>query len=143
MAFHPYLFFSGRCREAFTRYKEIFGGELFLMPMSDMPPGEGQVPEGQGDKILHAALTFADGNMLMASDDPTGDVGKVEGIHVSFEAPDADEARRVFDALAEGGDVTQPLLKTFFSPAFGMCVDRFGIPWMVSAAQADQTVPTT
>ncbi len=70
MAFHPYLNFGGNCREAFTRYQEIFGGELVLLPMSDMP-SEADVPPDQADLIMHAALTF-EGHLLMASDDPQG-----------------------------------------------------------------------
>src|SRR5260221_9189768 len=114
MAFHPYLFFTGTCREAFTRYHEIFGGELFLMPMSEVPSGE-PVPAGQPDLIIHAALTI-DGNLLMASDDPTGDDGPVQGMSVSCTVADVAEAKRVFDALAEGGKITAPLRETFFSP---------------------------
>ena len=64
--------------------------------------------------------------------DPMGNFdGKVQGQCVNWAAPDTGEAKRVFDALAEGGEVQQPLTETFFSPAFGMCTDRFGIPWMV------------
>jgi PhnB protein len=136
MAFHPYLFFSGNCREAFTRYNEIFGGELFVMTMGEAP---GETPPGADpNTVIHAALTIGDA-LLMASDDPTGDGGPKVGISVSYNSPDADEVRRVFDALAEGGEVSQPLIETFFSPAFGMCTDRFGIPWMFSADQADPT----
>jgi PhnB protein len=134
MAFHPYLFFGGNCADAFNRYKQIFGGELFMMKMSDAPAGE-TPPEANGDLIIHAALMI-EGSMLMASDDPTGDGGPMKGISVSYNHADAGEVKRVFDALAEGGEVTQPLSETFFSPAFGMCVDRFGVPWMVSADQA-------
>jgi PhnB protein len=136
MAFHPYLFFSGTCNEAFTRYQEIFGGELFMMKMSDAPSDE-PVPAEQADLIIHAALTVG-GDLLMASDDPTGTVGPIQGISVSYSSADAGEIKRVFDALAEGGEITQPLIETFFSPAFGMCVDRFGTPWMVSADAAEQ-----
>ncbi len=130
MAFHPYLNFGGNCREAFTRYQEIFGGELVLMPMSDMPSDE-PVPPAQADLIMHAALTF-DGHLLMASDDPTGSFDGVRGMYVSYSLGDVAEAERVFQALAEGGEVTMPLGETFWSPAFGMCVDQFGTPWMVS-----------
>ena len=135
MSFHPYLFFSGNCRDAFTRYNEILGGELFLMPMSEVPDGT-EVPAGQPDLIIHAALTV-DGSLLMASDDPTGDAAGATGISVSYVAKDAGETKRIFDALAEGGQVTAPLAETFFSPMFGMCVDRFGIPWMVNAEAAE------
>jgi PhnB protein len=136
MAFHPYLYFRGNCRDAFTRYHEIFGGELFMMKMSDAPPAEAP-PAADGDLILHAALTI-DGDMLMASDDPTGTVGPIEGIYVNYSAADVAEVKRVFEALSEGGKVTQPLAETFFSPAFGICVDRFGTPWMLSAEAAQQ-----
>ncbi len=136
MAFDPYLFFGGNCREAFTRYQEIFGGELQLLTMADTPDSD-DVPAEQADLIIHAALT-RDGRMLMGSDDPTtDDFGPVQGMMVSYSASDADDARTVFDALSEGGSVNQELIETFFSPAFGMCVDRFGTPWMVSAAAED------
>jgi PhnB protein len=132
MAFHPYLFFGGNCREAFTRYQEIFGGELVLLPMKDMPSDE-PVPAAQADLIMHAAL-MVDDNLLMASDDPTTDsFGPVQGMQVNYAVADVDEAKRVFEALADGGQVTLPIAATFWSPMFGMCVDRFGTPWMVSA----------
>ena len=136
MGFQPYLFFGGNCREAFTRYEEIFGGELVLLTMADTPDG-GDAPPEQADMIIHAALKVGDG-LLMASDDPTtDDFGPVQGMMVTYEATDADDARRVYDALVEGGSVSQELTETFFSPAFGMCVDRFGTPWMVSTPQAE------
>ncbi len=132
MPFHPYLFFGGNCREAFTRYQEIFGGDLQLIRMGDTPDAGDVAPE-QADLIIHAALIYDD-HLLMASDDPMSEVfGPVQGMMVSYEAADAADARRVYAELAEGGEVTQDLMETFFSPAFGMCVDRFGTPWMVSA----------
>ena len=132
MAFRPYLFFGGNCREALTRYQEILGGELTLLTMKDVP-GE-EPPPDKADMIIHAALTVGD-DVLMASDDPmTDDFGPVQGIMVSYDVADVDEAKRVFEALAEGGDVTQALTPTFFSEAFGMCVDRFGTPWIVNGA---------
>jgi PhnB protein len=140
MAFHPYLYFGGNCREAFTRYREIFGGDLFFMAMKDMPPGQ-PVPPGQEDLIMHAALMLDD-DLLMASDDPTTDnFGPVQGMQVNCTVADVAEAKRVFEALADGGKVTMPIAETFWSPMFGMCIDRFGTPWMISAepAQSSET----
>jgi PhnB protein len=138
MAFHPYLFFGGNCREAFTRYQEIFGGELFFMTMKDMPSDQ-PVPAGQEDLIMHAALT-RDVNLLMASDDPTTDsFGPVQGMQVNYSVSDVAEAKRVFEALADGGKITMPIAQTFWSPMFGMCVDRFGTPWMISAEAPAQS----
>ena len=133
MAFRPYLFFGGDCREAFTRYQEIFGGELTVIAMKDVPGQE--PPAGKADLVIHAALTVGE-DLLMASDDPMSeDFGPVQGMMVSYDASDVHDATRVFEALAENGSVTQKLEPTFFSPAFGMCTDRFGTPWMVLAAQ--------
>jgi PhnB protein len=132
MAFHPYLFFGGNCREAFTRYEQIFGGELVLLSMKDIPTDQ-PAPPDQADLIMHAALKLGD-DLLMGSDDPTTDgFGPVQGMQVNYAVSDVDEAKRAFEALAEGGQVTLQIGETFFSPAFGMCVDRFGTPWMVSA----------
>ena len=133
MAFTPYVFFSGgTCREAFNRYREIFGGELVLLPMSDLPPGEMEITPEQADLIMHAALT-SPGNLLMGSDDPTGDGGPMKGIGVNWTTASIAEAERAFGALAEGGEVTMPLAPTFFAPVFGACTDRFGVPWMINA----------
>lgn len=136
MAFRPYLFFGGNCREAFSRYQEIFGGELSLLTMKDVPGAE--PPADQADMVIHAALTVGD-DLLMASDDPTTDsFGPVQGMMVSYDAADVADATRVFEALADGGHVTQALEPTFFADAFGMCVDRFGTPWMVAGPPRQQ-----
>jgi len=141
MAYRPYLFFGGNCREAFTRYKEIFGGDLTLLSMKDVPVAEGEQapPPEMADVIIHAALKVGD-ELLMASDDPeAGDsFGPVQGMMVSYDAADDDDAKRVFEALADGGNITQALQPTFFSSAFGMCVDRFGTPWMIVAPDPNQ-----
>ena len=131
MAFHPYLFFRGNCREAFTRYKEIFGGDLFIMTMKEMPSEE-TVSADQADLIAHAALTLGD-QLLMGSDDPTDGFGSVQGMQVNYAVADVAEAKRAFAALADGGKITMPIAETSWSPAFGMCIDRFGTPWMISA----------
>ena len=132
MSLHPYLFFTNTTREAMTRYQEILGGQLDIMGVDDMPAGEEmpfEVPDGF---VVHAALTFGDGDLLMASDDPTGDGSGVKGAAINMTLTDQDEARRVFDALADGGKVDMPLGETFWSPLFGSCTDRFGVAWMVN-----------
>jgi PhnB protein len=132
MAFHPYLFFGGTCRQAFTRYQEIFGGEVMFVTAADMPADE-QMPGVPSESIMHAAITLPD-SILMGSDDPTSPDFAVRGMQVNYEAPTVEDATKVFDALAEGGEVGAPLGPTSFSPAFGMCTDRFGTPWMITVA---------
>ncbi len=132
MAITPYIFFTGTCREAMTEYQRILGGELELMTAAEMPEGE-EPPPGppNPDMIIHAALTLDDGALLMASDDPTGDGSGVKGAAVSVTYTDAAQARQVFDQLCEGGEVSMAMGETFWSPNFGMCVDRFGMSWMI------------
>jgi PhnB protein len=138
MAFHPYLMFDGNCRQAFARYQEIFGGELEIMSMADVPMDE-SAPAEQADLVAHAALTF-EGHLLMASDDPTGPFDGVRGMQVNYSVADVSEAERAFAELADGGEVTMAVGETFWSPCFGMCVDRFGTPWMVNAEPAEASL---
>jgi PhnB protein len=138
MAFRPYLFFGGTCRDAFTRYQEIFGGELTVMTMKDVP-GE-TPPPGMENQVIHAAIVNGD-DTLMGSDEmgeSSGSFGPVQGMMVTYDAADDTDAKRVFEALAEGGTVTQELMPTFFSSNFGMCTDRFGTPWMIVAPDPNQ-----
>lgn len=133
MSLHPYLFFTNTAREAMTSYQQILGGQLDVMTVADMPEGVERPPfEAPDDMVVHAALTFGDGDLLMASDDPTGDGSGVKGAAVNITLTDQDEARRIFEGLSDGGRVDMPLGQTFWSPLFGSCVDRFGVSWMVN-----------
>ena len=135
MSFTPYVFFSGDCAEAFARYQEIFGGDLEVMTHADLPPDAEPMPGAEPHHVMHAALFVGDA-MLYGSDDPTGDGGPKTGVGVTFTAPDADEGRRVFGLLCEGGEEQMPFEATFFSAGFGACVDRFGVSWMVDTEAA-------
>jgi PhnB protein len=98
-------------------------------------PAEQQVPAEWRDKILHARMIVGD-SVLMASDAPPEHYEQPKGFSVSFQVKEPAEAERVFQALAENGTVQMAFQKTFWSAGFGMCVDRFGIPWMVNCEQA-------
>lgn len=133
MTLHAYRFFSTNCREAMTRYQEIFGGQLEVMGFGDVPPGEDVPTDVDTNLVMHAALTFPDGDMLLASDDPSGDSGPVKGVSISYTGKSVEECERVFGELSAGGSVDMPLEAVFWAHRFGMCTDRFGTPWMVSA----------
>lgn len=137
MSLHPYLFFTNTCREAMTRYQEVLGGRLDVMTIADMPEGE-EPPPGppNPDLVIHAALTFGDGDLLMASDDPTGDGAGMTGMAVNLTLADPAEATRIFDELAVGGVIAMPMGETFWSSRFGMCTDRFGTAWMINVEGA-------
>ena len=126
-----YLFFNGNCAEAMRFYHRTLGGELQkIMTYGDSPEPE-QCPAGARDLVMHACLVL-DGRMLMASDTPPSyGPQPMGGFAVALNYPTPQEARQVFDRLAEGGKVTMAMTKTFWAEAFGMLTDRFGTPWMV------------
>ena len=130
-----YLFFDGNCAEAMRFYERTLGGKLTLMTHAEAPGGA-QAPPGNTDRIMHARLAL-DGGALMASDEMEGhSYAGMKEFKLSLTYPTAAEAQRVFDALAEGGQVDLPFQKTFWAEGFGMLVDRFGTPWMVGVGGA-------
>ncbi len=136
MSFHPYLNFDGNCREAFTCYHEIFGGTVEIMTMADLPE-EDRPPGAHPGMTMHAALTVGDDWILGSDDFPPGSFEGVRGMTCNITIDEVDEAERIFAALADGGEVTMPIAETFWSPRFGICTDRFGIPWMVNTNPAE------
>ena len=144
MKVEPYLFFEGRCEEALEFYRRALGAQVgVLMRYKDNP--EPAQADGQGcaagsgagptpEMVMHALFTVGE-TQVMASDGMGSGKPSFQGISLSLNPASEAEARRVFDALAEGGKVQMALAKTFFSPAFGMVADRFGVSWMVVVPQ--------
>jgi PhnB protein len=133
MQIEPYLFFDGRCEEAVEFYKKAVGAKVeMMMRFKDSPekPQPGMMPPGSENKIMHTTLTIG-GSKIMASDGHCSGKANFQGFSLSITAKNEAEAKRLFTALAEGGEVRMPLAKTFFSPSFGMLADKFGLGWMV------------
>lgn len=133
MEVQPYLNFNGRCEEAIEFYRSALGAEVVMLMRNKEnpePPPPNVIPPEAGDKILHASLRIGV-STVMASDGMCQGKPSFQGITLSLSAADEAEAGRLFAALSEDGQVRMPLAKTFFSPAFGMVHDRFGVSWMV------------
>ncbi|MFO0956689.1 MAG: VOC family protein [Isosphaeraceae bacterium] len=131
-AITPYLFFGGRCEEAIDFYKKALGAEVEMVmkfSQSPEPPPPGMLQAGFEDKVMHASFRIR-GVPLMGSDG-CDDRSKFDGFRLALSVPAEAEARRAFDALAEGGSIQMPLCATFWSPCYGMVTDRFGVGWMV------------
>jgi PhnB protein len=128
---NPYLTFNGDCEEAMKFYAQVLGGKIEMMMPHAGTPAEGHVPPEWRSKIMHARLSIGD-KVLMASDAPPPHYSKPQGTSVSVAVTEPAEADRIFKALAEGGTMTMPIGETFWALRFGMCTDRFGIPWMVN-----------
>ena len=131
MQINPYLFYNGNCEAAFKFYAKVLGGKIDAMLTHEGAPAEMPTPPEWKTKIMHAKMTI-DGEVIMASDSPPDYFRQPQGFGVALQFDDPDDAERKFKALSEGGVVNAPFGKTFFSKGFGMCVDQFGIPWMVN-----------
>ena len=130
MALSAHVWYSGRCREAFNSYAQLFGGELMMLAYCDTPMAKSVPPEWI-DKIVHATLSF-DGCELAGSDVQSDYYRKPQGFSVLVDVEGAERARRIFTALGDGGSIVMPIQETFWSPAFGVLTDRFGIPWEIN-----------
>jgi PhnB protein len=132
---HVYLTFPGTTEEAFRFYETVFGTHIAMMQTFGEAKFMPNVPEAAKNKVVHAQLPITEAVHLMGSDavegfSPPLKVGN--NFHVSIVASDKAEADRAFAALSTGGKVNMPLANAPWGPYFGMCVDRFGVQWMVS-----------
>jgi PhnB protein len=130
MLVQPYLSFEGRCDEAVEFYSSAIGAQVEMLMRFKDAPDQSMMPPGLGDKVMHVSIKIGD-SVVMASDGrcsgPTGFTGVAMALTVADEA----EADRKFSALSNGGQITMPLAKTFWSAKFGMVTDKFGVQWMV------------
>ena len=136
MKLQPYVFFNGDAEAAAGFYRDALGAEItMLMRYRDCPetPDPAHMQPGNADKIMHMSLRIGStgDTVLMGADDCSGSSRGFAGFSLSLSVADAAEAEKAFAALADGGSVCVPLAPTFFSPAFGMLTDRFGVSWMI------------
>jgi len=137
MPIQAYVNYNGRCDEAIAFYKQALGAEVEMVMRfreSPDPCPEGMLPADWNDKVMHSSMRIGD-SVLMASDGMSSTPPKYDGITLSLQAKTTDEADRLFNALAQGGEVVMPIGPTFWSPKFGMVKDRFGVPWMINTVQ--------
>uniref|UniRef100_A0A7V4XR34 VOC family protein n=1 Tax=Acidobacterium capsulatum TaxID=33075 RepID=A0A7V4XR34_9BACT len=135
MEFAPYVHFSGNCAEALAFYVKVLHRKISFAHTYGDSPMASMVPADYAGKIMHATFDF-EGGRLYACDAPPDRHGKIQGITLSIGAKDAAEAKKIFHALSQGGNVTMPFQQTFWSAGFGMFDDKFGVAWMVNTEQA-------
>jgi PhnB protein len=131
MRIEPYLFFGGKTAQAFAYYKEHLGAtDVDILPFRGSP-AEKDIPAEYLDSTMHASLKIG-GQTIMGSDGMPGEAPeRMQGAYLSISVDSDAEAKRVFDALAKGGNVTMPLQQTFYASSFAMLTDQFGVNWMV------------
>jgi PhnB protein len=142
MRVQPYLSFEGRAEEALDFYAKAVGARVNVkMRFKDAPPMEASAsqdcagpPAHSAEKIMHSEFRIGD-SLIMASDGYCSGKTSFAGVSLAVQAKDDAEARRIFDGLAAGGQVHQPLIRTFFATSFGILADKFGVSWMVVAPE--------
>ncbi|MFI8191782.1 VOC family protein [Streptomyces sp. NPDC085946] len=129
---NPYLSFDGDARQAMEHYREVFGGSLRLTTYGEF--GRRDAPDA--DKVMHALLETAGGFVLMGADAPPGmPYNPGNNFSVSVSGDDEGELRGYWEKLSAGGSVSVALERQMWGDVFGMCTDRFGIPWMVNISR--------
>jgi len=127
-----YLAFNGQCDEAFQFYEKVLGGKILMkMTYGDAPAGTPTPSPEAKNRIMHVTLAVGD-QLLQGADAPGQHFSKPQGFCVMLSVDDAAEAERIFQALAENGQVQMPMQETFWAKRFGMLIDRFSIPFMVN-----------
>lgn len=128
---NPYLNFNGNAREALEFYARIFGGNLAFTTFADFGAGD----SADADRIMHGMLETDAGYTIMGADVPSGvDHHPMAGFSVSLSGDDADALRGYWEKLAASGTITMPMQKQAWGDEFGMCVDRYGVSWLVDIA---------
>jgi PhnB protein len=131
---NPYLAFRDNAKEAMEFYQSVFGGELTRSTFAEYQASE---DPSEQDKTMHSHLSTPGGLELMAADTPNSlefTPGNNFSVAISGESVDGDDLRGYWDKLVDGGSVTMPLELAPWGDFFGMCVDKYGIAWMVSIA---------
>jgi PhnB protein len=133
----PYLTFSGQCDVAIEFYRQALGAQVEVLMRfheSPEPPPPGMLQPGFENKVMHATLRIGEATLMCS--DGCDDKSQFGGFNLALAWATPEEARKAFDALSQGGQVTMPLCETFWSPCFGMVTDRFGVGWMITIPSA-------
>jgi PhnB protein len=135
-----HLHYKGNCREAFNYYARTLGGKVVFAMTYGESPIAAHSPQEVHDQIIHARLDLGSDGTLLGCDTPSERYQAPQGFNVAVSFDDPNDAERAFNALADGGNIVMPFAETFWSRRFGMCTDRFGIPWMVNCQKPEAAV---
>lgn len=121
-----YLWFPGNAQEALTFYQNAFGGETIIHTFADFGRLDGP-PSAIAHGMLRGPVT------LYCTDAVEGeDTLLVQGLSIALlGTSDAETLHRWFDALAEGGEILDPLSPKPWNASDGQVVDKFGLRWLI------------
>jgi PhnB protein len=134
---NAYLSFDGNCADAMRFYERVLGGKIQMMMTNAQGPMCDPMSPGNGDRIMHACLVLQQGVLMAGDAMPNRPYEGMKGFSLTLTYPTAAEARPIFEALSEGGQVSMPFAKAFWADGSGMVTDRFGTPWIVNGGLID------
>jgi PhnB protein len=132
---NTYLNFEGNTQEAFEYYQSILGGSIENIQKFKDSPMASSIEAADQDKIMHISLRLPSGHIMMGTDALESFGHKLNfGNHVylSIHPSSRDEAKRIFQALSDGGKVEMPLQDTFWGAYYASFTDKYGIQWMIN-----------
>lgn len=134
MKVNPYIVTNGNGREAVEFYQKVFDAEVIgiqsfgQMPASpDMP-----MPEEAKNLIAHALFKIGETEIMLSDNFPGNSYQLGDQLNLCIMADDKEQAKKYYDALQDGGKVDMPLQETFWSPAYGIVTDKFGVTFQIS-----------
>lgn len=138
---NPYLVMNGNGREAVAFYEKALGAKAVgVQTFGEMPPDPNHpIPENVKDRILHALLKVEETDLMLSDTFPGMPYQTGNHVTIAIVTDDAGRAKRIFDALADLGQVKMPLQETFWSPAYGQVTDKFGVTWQISTEVKDRS----
>ena len=129
---NPYLSFKDNSREAMDFYRTVFGGKLQMNTFKELNASQ---DSSEDNLIMHSVLEADNGITIMASDTPNRmEYRPGTNMSMSLSGDNEAELKGYFEKLSAGGMVSMPLEKAIWGDWFGMCTDKFGVPWLVNIA---------
>ena len=132
MRLDTYLFFDGNCREAFEFYAQCLGGTVTAMSTYGEGPAKEHTDVAYHGHIMHGCVEFGEHRVMGTDSTPGHPYRGIVGAHLVVSVDEPDRARELFELLSKDGEIEMPIDQTFWARAFGIAIDRFGVPWMIN-----------
>ncbi|MFM1654810.1 VOC family protein [Brevibacillus sp. B_LB10_24] len=129
----PYLVMDGNAREAIQFYEKALGAQvLFSQTFGEMPEDAGSLPsEDVKERISHAMVKVGETDLMFSDTFPGQPHQSGNQVTICISTDDKEKSKQFFEALQDGGQVGMPLQETFFSPAYGIVTDKFGVTFQI------------
>lgn len=131
---NPYLVMDGNAKEAIQFYEKALDAQVVMVQtFGEMPANpDFPLPDSARDRISHALLKVGETDLMFSDTFPGQPVQSSNQVQVCIMTDQAEQAKRIYEALREGGQVVMPLQETFWSPAYGIVADKYGVNWNIS-----------